>query len=191
MKPIIFNAEMVRAILEGRKTQTRRPVKPQPYRSDSFSAGDGSLYWKGEAWLPQNLFAHLEEHCPFGQVGERLWVMETWFAPDDYIEMESIQGVKYRSDCSSYLYKGEHWKPSSHMPRWASRLTLEITNVRVERAREISMLDAIAEGAKGHDFGAFENWKYYYETIWDSLYSKTFPWESNPFVWAIDFKVVK
>jgi hypothetical protein len=191
-RPILFNAEMVRAIFDGRKTQTRRVV------SDKIldKANDGFIL-DGE-W-------HL--WCPYGKVGDRLWVRETWQTDAEQ------RGLAYRST-DSKLNEDIPWKPSIHMPRWASRLTLEITDIRVERVQDISEEDAKAEGAKmmpwfvpygckdegEHKYvdgleAMIKNHKAIYRngfaTLWGSINaSRGYSWTTNPWVWVVVFKVI-
>ena len=169
-RPIIFNTEMVKAILEGRKTQTRRVIKPQP--------SGIILVW---------------EHCPYGQVGDRLWVRETWNAGHDGQSLPVFK-AGLSADLTKELEADElwsGWKPSIHMPRWASRITLEITEIRVERLQEITEEDAKAEGCVKQikDGLIFDSAIHEYSWLWDSLNAK-YPWESNPWVWVISFKGV-
>ena len=168
-KPILFNTEMVRAILDGRKTQTRRVVdlKKYPQYPDKLDSLDAIF-----STFP------CQSGCPFGQVGDRLWVRETW-ATDDR------KNFFYRADGETYN-AGLKWKPSIHMPRAASRITLEITGVRVERLQDISEEDAIAEGIpyQGNAFdtiGAFSD-------LWNSIYGT---WDQNPWVWVIELEKVE
>jgi hypothetical protein len=163
LRPILFSAEMVRAILEGKKTQTRRVVK---YSRDV--------------------------HCPYGEVGDRLWVRETWCMSD----MEPFCGkVAFKADnwteCPSEDGK---WKPAIFMPRWASRITLEITEVRRERLQEMSSDDAIEEGALTLPYTShkMESPLARFRRLWDAINSKNgYSWDDNPYVWAIGFKSVK
>ena len=164
-KPILFSTPMVRAILDGRKTMTRRVVK-----CDSIV--DNKPYW--------NIGGFREGNFPY-QVGIWLWVRETW------------QGTK---DCISYKasdpqqvveFNYEPWRPSIFMPRWASRITLEITNVRVERLHEITEEDAEKEGVSFTQY-TNANARFHFMELWDSINSKKYPWESNPWVWVIEFK---
>lgn len=157
-RPILFSGEMVKAILLGRKTQTRRPVKPQPqhqlvevlghvtYGMDA--ADDGAVWYDADCVNPGR-----EVHCPYGRVGERLWVRETWAKRVDVDENterdKAIHYLKFRADGDDLdmeWHSYGRWRPSIHMPRWASRITLEITGVRVERLQSISEEDAKAEG---------------------------------------------
>ncbi|EOZ9384266.1 hypothetical protein ACQYE4_000657 [Enterobacter bugandensis] len=190
---MIFNGEMVRAILDGRKTQTRRPLKWKQTRfTEIGEREDGSKWpWSEDAehvcdfWHP----------CPFGAVGDRIWVRETWAeagagAPDlklyraNYPEHvpTHYENVPPASDI--------RWTPSIHMPRWASRLTLEITGVRVERLQAITLGDICKEiGCGLYDFRpatyGFQVW----EELWKSIYGEE-NWQANPWVWVIEFKVV-
>lgn len=219
--PILFSGEMVRAIKEGRKTQTRRVVKPQPRVSDlSIYFKDGCI-WKGDE--PGKL-------CPYGQPGDRLWVRET-FLIDDHALIDGripkerpkdleAERLLYRADgtccvqigeCACGEYGGRSfWRPSIHMPRWASRITLEIVNVRVERLQEISEEDCLAEGfgaeiekvealVNGWPYGKREmpeikskGREWFEHRIWNPLNSKRgFPWSSNPWVWVVEFRRIE
>lgn len=192
---MIFNGEMVRAILDGRKTQTRRIMKNQPagdYPDTPAlirSAG-GGFQWYGH-YGESSIF-----NCPFGAVGDRIWVRETWAeagagAPDLKL---------YRADYPEHVpthYENVppadeiRWTPSIHMPRWASRLTLEITGVRVERLRDLSEDDAKSEGMTPPSGGVLPGWEYRinFRDLWMSIYGAD-NWETNPWVWVIEFKVV-
>jgi hypothetical protein len=219
-RPIIFKDDMVRAILEGRKTKTRRIMKPQPV-IDS----DGWFRWDGHK-PNSKLGAYASNHidlqaisifvgvsCPYGRPGDRLWVRETFMGPlieegGDYPNgYWSPEFCEYRADggaAPEWLdVDGERhqgWKPSIHMPRWASRITLEITDVRVERLQDISEADAKAEGVEPLRGGY---WRHYqpgwtqhqlsakgsFATLWDSINGPG-SWEANPWVWAIEFRRV-
>lgn len=158
---ILFTDAMVRAILDGRKTQTRRVVKPQP-------AG---------AWAAPGKTA-----CPKGRPGDLLYVREA-FCPrsNGSLKLEQIQRPFYRAT-GDKLPPGWGWKPNIHMPRWASRLTLRITEVRVERLHDISEADKIAEGGTAErPFG----------TVWKKINTKPgVRWEDNPWVWVIGFETI-
>ena len=155
-KPVIFSSEMVRAILDNRKTQTRRVIKPQP---DCF----WTRYVDGQSYgLPAKDSRLIK--CPFGEVGDEMWVRETWmpYTEEDDDSVDSL--IRYRADQSFLPATGElaakffevdqwknfsnpeRWRPSIHMPRWASRIQLRIVNVRVERVQDMSATDAVAEG---------------------------------------------
>jgi hypothetical protein len=228
-RPILFSGPMVRAILEGRKAQTRRVVKPQPIgdvRPATFAAGEGDPVWLHDVQLgesmgdltygdgrtePLQVTTCKVLTCPYGKPGDLLWVRETWqgfFCGTDSVipssRIESVNGmsVAYKADDQSGCTT---WRPSIHMPRWASRITLEVTEVRVERLQDISEEDAIAEGIKVQTglLGESVYWDYLnnesrsprlfsatdsYYTLWDSINGKTHPWESNPFVWVVSFR---
>lgn len=173
---IIFSGPMVYAIQEDRKTQTRRIVKPQP---------DGETVMHvnyGHGWSEAL-------RCPYGVAGDRLWVRET-FA----LESKSYAGDKVRYRADGKPTSGA-WRPSIHMPRWASRITLEITGVRVERLQEISEADAKAEGVIPTGRRATHKWcngedvshRRQFADLWDSLHGKG-AWEQNPWVWVVEFR---
>lgn len=198
-RPILFNAEMVRAILEGRKTMTRRPVKPQPHTipwCDAYGNADDALFWRygeeKEDW-PYPRF------CPFGQSGDRLWVRETWAealgssfaAPLERYRQGSADGYGigaiYRATPHPD-YRVETWRPSIHMPRWAARITLEITNVRVERVQDITEGDAMAEGAPWED--CWSSYRQSFEALWCRTYGPQ-SWSWNLWAWVIEFRRIE
>lgn len=192
--PILFSAPMVRAILEGRKTQTRRIVKNLSWElvgDDDGSPDYGFVRRNGkeEVWP--------EGACPHGRPGDQLWVRETFGIPDAPYEERRKDLVSYRADESLELAELNRyfWRPSIFMPRWASRITLEITGVRVERVQDITARDAEAEGAERADHGEHLNhdgacWVEAYERLWDQINAKRAPWSSNPWVWVVQFKRV-
>ena len=184
--PILFSSPMVRALLAGTKTQTRRIVKPQPsFCSDEENSAAGHTQ---EA---------LGDKCPYGAPGDRLWVRETW-APRG---VNQIGGgplttlIAYRTDGAMHalphreIARDPHnWHPSIFMPRWASRLTLEITAVRVERLQDISEVDAKAEDGCWVVCGP--RWGTYragYHWLWESINGPG-SWALNPWIWVITFK---
>lgn len=248
-RPILFSAPMVRALLDGRKTQTRRVMKPQPAPNGTWSKTlndfvclideypPSATIWNG-GWLGMD--AGEEQCCPCGVPGDRLWVRETWqHAPQDRCDCPQpsepspcddwSNGTGCRSNRGEVLYRadvgneteersvvrlahrhGTHvapWRPSIHMPRWASRITLEITDIRVERLQEISDADAMAEGVEHWVIG--EGWREYglppsveaagthplrsardsFASLWESINGPG-SWEANPFVWVIEFRRV-
>jgi hypothetical protein len=208
--PILFSTDMVRAVLQGRKTQTRRVIRPQKNITDmavAYQAGDGSwIFWDSDspdlAESTKRRYPSGGFKCPFGIPGDGLWVRETWTFWEDPNNGQDF--VKYRAGgkkrfpnihdlkYSGWAFDGK-WRPSIHMPRWASRITLEVVSVRVERVQEITEEDAKAEGCEiGHGLddsspffakGAFRN-------LWDSLNAKRgYGWDKNPWVWVVEFKL--
>ena len=195
-KPILFSAPMVRAILEGKKTQTRRVVKPtqstprvaplrmEPWLIDGEQETDdhGLPCWAG--YHPDYPGEAKWFSCPYGGVGDHLWVRETWNCIDTGRLTQRQDWVRYRATDGEEMY----WRPSIHMPRWASRLTLEITGVRVERVQDITHDDAVAEGCyevEGRSWGRLG-----FSQLWDSINAKRgYSWEANPWVWCVGFAV--
>jgi hypothetical protein len=178
---------MVRAILDGRKTQTRRVVKPQPNAGPNgkmvdlgggFGLLDGDL--SGE-WV-----------CPYGQLGDQLWVRENFVLPhrhdgDSAAALGSAYAVvvTFPPPGDEPRQNYGRIRPSIHMPRWASRLTLEITDVRVQRVQEISAEDAAAEGFPSEQMDSREN----FANLWRELNAaRGYGWDVNPFVWALTFR---
>jgi hypothetical protein len=245
-RSIIFSSEMVRAILDGRKTQTRRVIKPQP---NGFTDGIAWIYEDVEIANKDFTITVIKNKyikrlsCPY-EIGMKLWVREKWrivgWAEGKPLLLEYFDGVKaeepgdssnydeekycqYFIDCSDdceraglvpdengyYSCLGNNiptrWRPSIHMPRWASRLTLEIINVRVERVQDISEEDAIAEGVQKEfeidlsqfrnlntNFGDISTYKLGFKHLWNSInLERGFGWDSNPWVWVIEFKRIE
>jgi hypothetical protein len=198
-----MSAPMVRALLSGAKTQTRRVVKPQPL------GGAPTLL---EHLLPHQRWATdeaEEEHvwkCPYGEPGDRLWVRETW-SPDPPIDSswastewngcgrridgvpERFQHPRFCNYSADWLHGPIVWRPSIHMPRWASRLTLEITGVRVEMLQEISVEDCIAEGMQSRmrEHDAVCDLRDQYRDLWEQINGRG-SWDANPFVWVLEFR---
>lgn len=203
---MIFNAEMVRAILDGRKTQTRRPIKWKQTRfTEIGEREDGSKWpWSEDAehafdfWHP----------CPFGSVGDRIWVRETFQGPlfdfdlmDSYCKdstpFEKSEFCVYKADGvpAPEFYDADDelhscWRPSIHMPGWASRILLEITDVRVERLKSISDRDALREGCSAADMKSGDCVADVFARLWASIYGSD-SWNANPWVWVIEFKRVE
>ncbi|GAL58478.1 hypothetical protein EV102420_11_00480 [Pseudescherichia vulneris NBRC 102420] len=213
---MIFNGEMVRAILDGRKTQTRRIIKDCSVGRDPIS----KFIQIGKKFIgcyPEDVPELIRECCPFGAVGDRIWVRETWAD----VNHDGCPAVAYRADgevrdlheddgdeddprLEKYWFAAWYpdlisgtegkWTPSIHMPRWASRITLEITDVRVERLNGISDENARAEGcAGGHD--SIPDYHYsatpheHFRHVWTSIYGEE-GW-SLAWVWVIEFKRVE
>lgn len=213
-RPILFSGPMVRAILEGRKTQTRRPVKPQPKRYEA--SGGWGLTWHekcgaGSDWLAS--------YCPFGVPGDRLWVRETWahyqtidrrkradgasfsevsdglagYRADGFDDIKEFRShIELMGDAEAVEINGDRWRPSIHMPRWACRLTLKVTDVRAERIQEMSSVDAIQEGV--YAVSPRETYLPIQRFIprWDAIYAKRGSgWDANPWVWVVSFEEEK
>ena len=193
---MIFNSEMVRAILDGRKTQTRRPIK-FPFKDRNLGCELSGNELAGE------LSARNYLNSPFGKPGDRIWVRETFQGPlfdfdqmdaycKDSTPFEKAQFCVYKADgkpAPEFFDADDNlhccWRPSIHMPRWASRITLEITDVRVERLNAITESDAEAEGITYTGFGDLLDDGYRY--LWKSIYGDD-SWQVNPWVWVIEFK---
>ncbi|MDS7764295.1 hypothetical protein [Klebsiella michiganensis] len=226
---MIFNGEMTRAILDGRKTQTRRIMKVQP--SEDFTPMNMALEtdYKARWYTPgivdkdgylqpasKEVFGVSNENegysCPFGAVGDRIWVRETWNKYGGLLTYRAdhdwIDDMRKETVCTA------KWVPSIHMPRWASRILLEITDMRVERLNAISPEDAESEGLERTNFTGFgdepglpsypepdvyfdplkKQWKEYppeaFAGLWESIYGEG-SWKANPWVWVIEFKRVE
>ena len=191
-KPIIFTAPMVKEILEGRKTQTRRIVgqKHIPFLEN---INTNFLYGNWE-----------KRPLPYGQPGDRLWVREKFKTVCDEEQWDAIEyldgirikpelpdhntGFRFSWDCDN---DNVRWRPSIHMPRWASRITLEVTGVRVERLQDISGPDCWAEGIEcaGWDSEKYGSVTHCYRDLWESINGPG-SWDKNPWVWVIEFKRV-
>ncbi len=185
-KPIIFNSEMIRAILDDRKTQTRRIVKPQPSKENHISWGISERpFW----YEMHRSFVVQEIKCPYGKLGDRLWVRESFGYDAVIVKGAGNKNIKYKVSASGFELENYKWKPSIHMPRWASRITLEITDIRVERLREISLDDINSEGVKinTYPYGKVEGMVYFRE-LWNSIAKDKYKWQDNPWVWVIEFK---
>ncbi|MDX7275307.1 morphogenetic protein [Serratia marcescens] len=189
-RPVIFNGEMVHAILDGRKTQTRRVINPQPTLSERTGFNwNGAAYGIGSTYRDTvRNFANCFKVCPFGQVGDRLWVRETW-APESIDAEDGSYSPDYRATANGQPLDGR-WTPSIHMPRWASRILLEITGVRVERLNDISDGDAIREGCSAADMKSGDCVSDVFARLWSSIYGEE-SWRANPWVWVIEFRRVE
>lgn len=213
-KPIIFSSEMVHALLEGRKTQTRRAISPHKKFPHYNICRPDLAFFDHQVWLHGEYeTVGVMVDAPY-IVGDLLWVRETWrgivqinapweqykegvarYVPDSRV----CKGVEFKA---SHIGNNEPWQPSIHMPRWASRLTLRVTNVRAERLQDISEDDARAEGAYHSDgnpdeFGMYRRIvveaKDEFRHIWEALYHKDNPkaWHRNPWVWVYEFEVIR
>lgn len=199
-RPILFSSAMVRALLDGRKTQTRRIIKDAP-----TDAGWICYEAKGErTWVGPNGYPSMPCTLRFAQ-GDRLWVREAWARTSVAPIIETIDNpiVVYRAGDNRTDYGGP-WKPGIHMPRWASRLTLTVTDVRVQRLTDIDEIDALAEGIIRHDptetddaeFLAVDGGDIYssavdaYEALWNRI-NGALAWGANPWIVALTFTVEK
>lgn len=210
-RPILFSGPMVRALLNGSKTQTRRVVKPQ-FAHDAIPCEMGATNERGHQitghsgmwWNDEEGNHEKAVRCPYGQPGGRLWVREThapqadcWGSWERWTRGEGGPGpiIHYAADDKKSPFI-ERWRPSIHMPRWASRITLEVTGVRVERLQDISVADALAEGVKTHpDHHRKPRESIYspvqdYRDLWESINGPD-SWDANPWVWAVSFKRVE
>ncbi|QMN52750.1 morphogenetic protein [Citrobacter freundii] len=207
---MIFNSEMVRAILDGRKTQTRRPIKFQ-FKDRNLGCELSGNELAGE------LSARNYLNSPFGKPGDRIWVRETFQGPlfdfdqmdaycKDSTPFEKAQFCVYKADgkpAPEFFDADDNlhccWRPSIHMPRWASRILLGITDVRVERLNAISQADAIAEGAPpshpsidcvSQEYGFPDFSRSWFGQTWQHIYGEE-NWQANPWVWVIEFKRIE
>ncbi|EPI8650492.1 hypothetical protein ACTAX3_000176 [Yersinia enterocolitica] len=204
-KPILFNSEMVNAILSGRKTMTRRIISEKTLHLFGVAASAGECH--PIELCDQRSQSYYLDFCPLGKPGDQLWVRETFQGPlFDYEQMESYLEDSAKFESHEYcVYKADgnttpefvdaddnlhcKWRPSIHMPRWASRINLLITGVRVERLNTISTGDAMAEGYPAEreaTGGSLDAWLWFRE-LWDGIYpDNTF--EVNPWCWVIEFE---
>jgi hypothetical protein len=239
-RPILFSGPMVRALLDGSKTQTRRIVKPQPWDSarsahygPSHPSGSGGMHPASVIFSERETFdppwaAPMPIVCPFGEPGDRLWVREAWRSVTD-LDKSSGSGIAelctnagYRTPWAPLQYEADrrrvNWEHTStpphdgeplpgryrharFMPRWASRITLEVTGVRVERLQSITEADARHEGAV-HSALLPMGWnkpgcdpqdgamRSRFAALWDSLAAPGADWDANPWVWVVEFKRV-
>jgi len=222
-RPILFSAPMVKAILAGQKTQTRRLMKPQPepgrYGANHPTKPSGIIgplegclgggdyhIWRGSrhtACLTESAVYVAERQCPYGEQGDRLWVRETWG-----LSRGNGHRVLYKADVGTdrwpptvELTSEGRWSPSIYMPRRHSRITLQVTSVRVDRLQRIRADDVVTEGIdvppcdftvpdtpdrlmqERDDFAREEFGK-----LWDSINGKRAPWSANPWVWVVGFR---
>ncbi|WP_448645360.1 hypothetical protein [Pseudomonas mediterranea] len=207
-RPILFSAPMVRAILDDRKTVTRRVIKPQPNWDGKWFQWEGHAPNSKDGAVGGNTIEAADLMCwssPYGKPGDRLWVRETCFI-NDYRETNVPEEeraeteIVYRADPLP-CWEGEEseirWRPSIHMPRWASRILLEITAVRVERLQDISRADIRAEGLQCPPELASDdvspNYRDWYPAAWRELWESingADSWTTNPWVWVVEFKRV-
>ncbi|WP_420433105.1 hypothetical protein [Hyphobacterium sp.] len=209
-RPILFSAPMIRALLDGRKTQTRRVLNPQPdercvsHQLVGTEKATGIPLYEARCYdgKPFNAYPY-PKHClsPYPRLnyspGDRLWVKET-HAIVGHVDPGWIlyRASGFEAECERHSFDNHppesdvKWKPSIFMPRWASRITLIVTDVRVERIQDISEADSRAEGVERSDCRGAACHKSQFHALWDSLNAKRgFGWEANPWVVAIAFSV--
>ncbi len=209
-RPILFSTEMVKAILAGRKTQTRSRVKLEDrywnYKSVCKDyKGTGFIFWTGKVSQEQSLqfYPNAEgKKCPYGQIGDVLWVRETW---REVVDFDKTDFIAYKAD---FPFLVDKWNSPILMPKTAARIFLKITNIKVERLNDISESDAIKEGVEitGVNLNGIKPYKRYskdhindfyihlpvtakesYQTLWDSINGDG-SWSLNPWVWVIEFE---
>lgn len=204
-RPILFSAPMVRAILAGQKTQTRRVVKPQPVPVGTLreidEPGAGQTFVENGVLRTPARYGSRPASCPYGQPGDRLWVRETYALHHAWDECapcvaESVTPrprVWHRADAPDAIDGRGRWRSSIHMPRWASRITLEVTAVRVERLHDISEADAEAEGVTAEPSNGLADSpvglsaREAFADLWASINGPE-SWEARPWVWVVSFK---
>ena len=213
IKPILFSTPMIRALLDGRKTQTRRVVKVQPNTRHYQIEFEGG-FLKEYSRVAGCWYLERKQPCPYGKVGDLLWVRETFSDNDSLNKHLLLSGnpkVFYAADLHHSVtkvptkYRLGRWKPSIFMPRWASRLTLKINNVRVERLQDISESDAYEEGidTEGAAYNTAEHYQsggssiqgrspavFAFIDLWQSINGKG-SWYLNPWVWVLEFEVIQ
>lgn len=205
-KSIVLYEHEIKAILDGSLTQLRRPIAPQPMLCGVSATNVAASYgsdvdvdwwtWKNNTYGEDAGCEDLETACPYGVPGDSLWVRETWY--NDAVFGKSSLYYRADGEFADQLPRYDpindpamaaeiKWRPSIHMPRWASRITLEVTNVRVERVQEISEEDIRAEGVQSNssDMPGFV-------TLWDSVYGKRgLGWDANPWVFVVEFRRIR
>lgn len=215
-RPILFSGPMVCAILQGLKTQTRRIMKPQP-REITVSGAHLEGLWisKGsiEYRVTPRTAKNIAEACPYGQPGDRLWVRERWDFRDWQWNKDRKVRIAYGADgeqvdqiaplgWNATVYGAERWRPSIHMPRWASRITLEVVSVRAQQLHDISEDDARAEGVEpclsdglriphggclSHAMNGGHRHRCAFRDLWKHINGPE-SWDANPWVWVVTFK---
>ncbi len=226
--PVLFSAPMIRALRNGSKTQTRRTAKLDVRGSvatirvlrgehkGSYAnlTDEHGIAWSPAGGDPLRPYPHPERCCPYGEPGDHLWVRETWAVCSEHVEERgeaaAIADAKAQMPWSSIVYRADansgyvsatikRWRPSIFLPRWASRMSLEITDVRIERLKAISEADARAEGVVlGEPFPCRVNGEpgvvaiydpiKAYAVLWDQINGERAPWTDNPWVWRVAFK---
>lgn len=213
-RPILFSGPMVRALLDGSKTQTRRVVKLKISETLEWFGGKSDA--DDDRELNELLGQRTEDeglrvwcsdypeegseviHCPYGQPGDRLWVREAWgiglcgsrvsLKAEAWPDGWPVDRLRYAADGTNIGTACV--RPSIHMPRWASRITLEVNGVRVERLQDISRGDAMAEGCPFPNMADGDDPRKWYADLWNTINGPG-SWDANPWVWVVEFKAVK
>lgn len=208
-KPILFSGPMVRAILEGRKTQTRRVVKPQPTTHRVEHTAEGVNPYVRTVWgkkepveacenmivscAQERLSQRMSKFCPYGEIADRLWVRETFLQYEgvNYYRATDTDNIP---DSLLQFENPEKWRPSIFMPRNAARISLEIKDIGVERLQKITTQDAIAEGVPPFDWDDGQSLRPIsaFRALWDSINeSRGYGWNENPWVWVLNFEIAE
>lgn len=194
-RSILFNSEMVRSVLAGRKTQTRRVIRHRHHGTPIRYLG--YIPERAKHWFMGDCDS-FELASPYGKVGDRLWVREAFelVPASAYRSSDVQQTVDPNQPDQSAIYRagwplstsGLRWRPSIHMPRWASRIQLEVVSVKVQELQSISENDAVAEGVQPRKRTAVQM----FVKLWDSINTaRGIPWKSNPWVWVVEFKLIQ
>jgi len=198
-RPIIFGTWAIPKLQDGSKTQTRRTKglkkineSPNDWVYQGNNLVDNHYYFYHRDYVEHKSGDTQMKtiKCPYGQVGDRLWVKETFCKLNNgelIYKASEVPSHYANNGTPTYAYR--KWTPSIHMPRWASRIDLEITDIRAERLQSITEGDAIAEGTDPNEpWGFFDGYLNSFGWLWDSINGKKYPWDSNPWVWVISFK---
>lgn len=199
-RPILFHGEMVKAILAGNKTMTRRIIKPQP-----VDIGENAPYIQEPKQIGEGIIFNRKKYikCPYGMPDDRLWVRETFSQHPEYVDFAyRADGEDEYEDSDGGIWEPK-WTPSIFMPRKFSRILLEIVNIRVERLQQITRADALNEGitwdANTDGFAVGNKGCCFHGSdpvisfikLWNSINADRYPWDNNPYVWVIEFRRIK
>lgn len=197
-RPILFSTPMVQAILEGRKTQTRRVIKPQPIVGDNWfkwegrrpkaKRATGAIFCTGPNMSPASDITSLPYSSPYGIPGDVLWVRERFLRNADFMTRNEYPFLYYTDVKPEHKNaKAWRWKPSIHMPKEAARIFLEITDVRVERLKDISRGDCMSEGCPFPNIAKETDPVSWFSRLWMSI-NGVESWHNDSWVWVIEFK---
>ena len=196
-RPILYSAEMVRAYFDGKKTETRRPTglekineSPDDWKLLIANADAGYFTFENTNGAIRTV------KCPFGRIGDVLYGRETWATTNKFDKMKPFE---LDSDCSPIFYcyyeilqapdyyAIGRWRPSLHMPKWASRIHQTITGLKCQRLWDISLEDCWNEGIQGRAENRIPTLRHSFKALWDSIYGKKYPRSVNPFVWVLQY----